>query len=260
MRWSLKGKKALITGGTEGIGRACLEEFIELGASVMFISRTAEKVEATEKELSAKYPNVKVYGISGDCASEDGRKNLCDAVKECFGCLDILVNNVGCNVRKPTVDFTEADYTKIIDLNMKSYYEVSRSLHPYLKDSGKGSIVNIGSTAGVTVVCSGILYGMSKAAVTHMTKYQAVEWAKDGIRVNMIAPWYTNTPLGMQVLVNKSYRDEVLVRTPLGRIAEPREVSGPIAYLCMDGPASYVTGQILCVDGGMTAFGFAHNL
>ena len=138
---------------------------------------------------------------------------------------------------------------------MKSAYELSRNLFPFLKKSKNASIVNIASTAGLEYIRTGVIYGMTKAAMLQMTKYLAVEWAEENIRVNAVAPWYIRTPLAEQVLQNKTYYDEVMSRTPVKRVGESSEVAGTVAFLCM--PASgYITGQCINVDGGFSVYGF----
>jgi Tropinone reductase 1 len=153
------------------------------------------------------------------------------------------------------LEYTSKEYLDIFETNLISAFEISRLAHPLLKKSGDASVVNIGSVAGLLHIRTGSPYGMTKAALHQMTRNLAVEWAPDGIRVNMVAPWYTRTLLAGQRLKDPRYRREVIESTPLGRIAEPQEVAAPVVFLCLPA-AAYITGQCLTVDGGFTINGF----
>ncbi len=252
-KYSLDGKKALITGATKGIGEAIAKEFVALGASVFIVSRTESDIV---KHLEHwKKMGADVQGAAINVSDTLQREQLKERVLEQWGELDILVNNVGTNIRKPMTDYSGEEYIHIMETNLKSSFQLSQLFHPLLKASGYGSIVNISSVAGLTHVKSGAVYGMSKAALNQLTKNLAVEWARDDIRVNAIAPWYISTPLAAQVLENEAYKKEVLDRTPMNRVGDPEEVAASVAFLCMPA-ASYITGQCICVDGGFTVNGF----
>ena len=251
-RWDLTGKKALVTGGTRGIGLAIVREFALLGAEVFFVARNSDEVDRIVNDSAG---NGRVEGLSCDVARGDGRKRLLSHLGSKWDCLDILVNNAGTNIRKPTGDYSEDEYDKIMDTNLRSAWGLCQISYPMLRRSIQGNIVNISSVAGQTSVRTGVVYGMSKAAMIHMTKYLAAEWALDGIRVNAIAPWYINTPLVDAVLKDETYRREIILRTPMGKIGEPVDVASAAAFLCMPA-AAYITGQTISVDGGFTIHGF----
>lgn len=250
--WSLKNKKALITGATRGIGKSAVEEFLELGAEVFIVSRNQKDIE---KQLQVyKVKGYKVDGMKCDVTNISDRQKLFNKVNSLWGKLDILVNNAGTNTRKKTLENSEDDYDKLMDLNLKSVFELCKIFHPLLKKSGNSSIVNVVSVAGMTSVGTGSPYAMSKAALIHFTKYLSVEWASEGIRVNAVAPWYIKTSLTEPVLKNSEKLNSILSRTPMNRIGEPEEVASVIAFLSMN-VASYVTGECIAVDGGFLKYG-----
>lgn len=253
--WTLQGKKALITGGTKGIGKAAAEEFLRLGADVLFTARHAEEVSAAEAQWAARYSEARVKGMVADVSNEDDRNRVCDWISDRWQKLDVLVNNAGINIRKKTPQYSREEYLQILAVNMLAPYEWARLLYPLLKRSGKAAIINVASVAGSNLdIGTGSPYAMSKAALIQQTRSLAVEWAKEGIRANVVSPWYTDTPLAAPVLQNKERMAHILSRTPMGRIAQPEEIAAVIAFLAMD-KASYLTGQNIIVDGGLSISG-----
>lgn len=252
-RWSLHGKTALVTGGTRGIGRAVVEELAALGAAVHTCSRKESELGERLKEWEAK--GFRVTTSVCDLSVRDQRDRLAGEVAERFGGkLDILVNNVGTNIRKPTTEYSSEDYSFVMATNLESAYHLCQLAHPLLKASGSGSIVFVSSVCGVVAVFSGTIYAMTKGAINQLTKNLACEWAKDGIRANSVAPWYITTSLTEGLLANKEFEASVVNCTPLRRVGEPGEVSSLVAFLCMPG-STYITGQTISVDGGMTVKG-----
>ncbi|MGE0771138.1 MAG: SDR family oxidoreductase [Cyclobacteriaceae bacterium] len=241
--WNLEGKRALITGGTKGIGRAIVEEFLALGAQVKFVARNASDISKVERELH-------IQGIPADVSDGPARKRILDTVASDWDHLDVLVNNAGTNLRKKLVEYSETEYRKIFEVNLFSTTEMCRLFYPLLKKSGNAAVVNIASVAGSLDVMSGPPYGMTKAAIIQLGRHLAVEWATEGIRVNTVSPWYIETPLTESVLTDKKRLEKIISRTPLARVGQPGEVASAVAYLAMD-KASYITGQNLMVDGGM---------
>lgn len=249
--WQLEGKRALVTGGTRGIGFATAQELVLLGAEVFLVARTAGDVDAAVLELRK---SGQAYGMAVDVSNPAEITRLVREIGLRWPKVDILVNNTGTNIRKAFNEYTEEEIEQIFQTNLMSALRLTQLLFPLLKKSGRASVVNIASVAAKLDVKSGPPYGMSKAALVQMTRHLAVEWAKEGIRVNTVSPWYTRTPLVKSVLENPERLEIILRRTPMGRIAEPAEVARTVAFLCMEA-ASYITGQEISVDGGLSANG-----
>ena len=249
--WRLDGKRTLVTGGTKGIGRAVVEELLALGADVLFCARDAKEVEDAAATLAAAASDVR--GIVADVTAPTGRTTIVDAVRS-GAPLDVLVNNVGTNIRKSFDDYTDEEIARVVDVNLSSFLLLTRDLHPLLRRPA--SIVNVASVAGMTAMRTGVPYAVTKAGMIQATKTLALEWANDGIRVNAVAPWYTRTALAAPILERTDTLATILARTPLGRVAEPIEVARAVAFLAMDA-SSYVTGQCLAVDGGFTIHGLS---
>jgi Tropinone reductase 1 len=230
-RWSLENKTALVTGATAGIGLAVAEELTRFGAKVIRVAR-------------------KNADINADMSRVEDRRRMIESLDR----LDILVNNAGTNIRKKAIEYSDDEYKRIRELNMDSVFDVCRFAHPLLRASGDASVVNIASVASFRHLGTGIPYAMTKAAIAHMTRGLAAEWAKDGIRVNAVAPWYIRTPLAQPVLDDPERLGKILAATPMGRVGEPEEVASVVAFLCMPA-SSYVTGECVTIDGGFSVAG-----
>ncbi len=254
-RWRLDGKIALITGASKGIGLATAQEFAALGCDVLMVARDRDVLEARRAELEALYPKQRALAFAADLAEAEQRLDLFDWINDLGRGLDALVNNVGGNITRNTLDYSLDEVRHVFELNVITAFDVCRMAHPLLSRHGEAAIVNVGSVSGMTAVRTGSAYGMSKAAITQLTKNLAIEWAGDGIRVNAVAPWYIRTQRTEAKLANAEFLEEVIAHTPLGRVGEPEEVAAVIAFLCLPA-ASYVTGETVAVDGGFLRDGF----
>jgi NAD(P)-dependent dehydrogenase (short-subunit alcohol dehydrogenase family) len=246
--WRLDGRVALVTGGSRGIGRAVVEELASLGAHVIAAARDPRGLEELTRELGGA-----VSTVAGDVTTGEGRAAIVEAVRA-RGVLHVLVHNAGTNVRGPLVGYDDATIQRLIDINLTAPLLLSRDLHPFLRAAQGASVVHVGSVGGHVALPTGVAYGAAKAGLAQAARTLALEWARDAIRVNTVSPWYTRTPLVEPVLSNAEALARIISRTPLGRIAEPREMASAIAFLALPA-SSYVTGQALVVDGGMTIQG-----
>lgn len=250
---NLQNKYALVTGGTKGIGASIAKELLSYGANVIIVARNKENIDKCINEWNAG--DAKIIGFQADISDIEECKRIVEFIKKTWGKLDILINNAGMNIRKKTTEYSSKEYEAIMNTNLRSAFELSRKLYPLLQHGESSAIVNISSVAGQTHVRTGAIYGMTKAAMIHLTKYLAVEWANDNIRVNAIAPWYINTPLAQTVLQNNKYYDEVMEHTPLKKIGDPEDIASLAVFLCSN-QSKFITGQIISADGGFTIKGF----
>jgi len=252
-RFELTNKIAIVTGSGKGIGKALAIGMAEAGAKVAVVSRTAsdlmEVVEEITKQGGVAFPVV------ADLTAPDAAEEVVRQTCEELGNPQILVNNAGMNIRKKALEFEEEDWDRVVDLNLKAAFRMSQAAGRIMCDQRYGRIVNIASVAGLVALRTGVAYGASKAGVIQMTRVLALEWSKFGVNVNAIAPWYFRTPLTEGLLRDEAFLQEVLQRTPSGRIGDVEDLVGPAIFLASDA-AAYISGQTLAVDGGMSVYGF----
>lgn len=254
-RWRLDGRVALVTGASKGIGFACARELAQLGADVLMVARDEAALEVARDELGDDVAGCEFHAFAADLSDHEQRLEVFDWIADLEVELSLLVNNVGGNVSRPALDYGLDEVRALVETNVLCAFEMCRLAHPQLAAHGNAAIVNVGSVSGLTHVRTGAPYGLTKAALHQLTRNLACEWAEDGIRVNAVAPWYIRTQRTEGPLADPDYLDDVLLRTPMGRIGEPEEVAGAVAFLCLPA-SSYVTGECIAVDGGFLRYGF----
>lgn len=240
----LKGKTAVVTGGTRGIGLAIAKKYLENGANVAIAGSREETVEKALSQLQEYKDNV--MGIWPDLCNPEEVAAAFASVKERFGSFDILANNAGISSRTSIYDYTLEEFSKILDVNLKAVFVCSQAAARIMKEQGSGVIINTSSMVAEYGQPSGCGYPATKFAVNGITKSLARELAKDGIRVNAVAPGVTKTD--MVAALPKELVDRISAGIPLGRPGDPEDVANAFLYLASD-MASYVTGIVLRVDG-----------
>jgi NAD(P)-dependent dehydrogenase (short-subunit alcohol dehydrogenase family) len=250
MNFSLEGQVALITGGSRGIGKATALGFAKAGADVAVTSRKLPDLEKVAEEVRAL--GRKSLAIAAHTGKIDEINALIAKVTEHFGRIDILVNNAGTSpALSPALEAEERLWDTIMNLNLKGLFFISQAVAKVMKEHGGGKIINVASMDGFRPELDMGIYAISKAGVIMATKVMAVEWAQYNIRVNCIAPGNIHTRLGdSRFDAIPGYEEEMLKRTPMGRIADPDEIAGAMIYLASDA-SSFVTGETLVADGGM---------
>lgn len=251
--FQLAGKHVVITGGAKGIGRAIAELFVEAGATVIITDRDEAAGKQTVAELNARRPSSASLYIL-DVTDRDAAERTAEAIATEVGVPDVLVNNAGIVRNGPASETSEADWRAVIDVNLNGVFYCAQAFGKRMAAVGRGAIVNISSMCGEIVVYPQpqVAYNAAKAGVNLITKSLAVEWAKQGVRVNAVAPGYTATELTLAGRSNEEWFSTWMRMTPQGRLAEPREIANAVLFLASDA-ASFVTGTVLAVDGGYTA-------
>lgn len=241
----LKGKVAVITGGTRGIGFATVKKFLENEAKVVLLGSKQETVEKAIKELKQINSSYEVIGFYPDLSSKEQMDEVYKKVKEIYGHIDILINNAGISSKTKIEDYSEEEYDKITNLNIKSVFNCSKEIIPYLKET-KGVILNTSSMVSIYGQPSGVMYPTTKFAVNGITKSLARELAPYGIRVNAVAPGIINTD--MVAKLPKEMIEPLIKTIPFGRIGKPEDIANAFLFLSSN-LSSYITGVVLSVDG-----------
>jgi NAD(P)-dependent dehydrogenase (short-subunit alcohol dehydrogenase family) len=247
----LKGRSAVVIGGTQGIGRAIALGLADAGVNVVATSRSMDAIEQAANELEAR--GSRTLRIESDVTNRASLQTLHDAVIAEFGKVDILVNCAGITQRVPTLDCTEDLWNRIMDINLGGTLRACQIFGKSMLERSYGRIINIASLSTFVAFHEVAAYGASKAAVGALTRSLAVEWAPGGVCVNAIAPGIFPTALNRKILESPRGR-ELLMRSPMRRFGILEELTGVAVYLASDACA-YTTGQVIVVDGGQLASG-----
>jgi gluconate 5-dehydrogenase len=254
-RFRLDGRAALVSGGSGGIGVRICEALAGVGANVAIVGRDEGRLQSAREAVERAGPQALVLGA--DVTKESEADRVVDETVAAFGRLDVLINAVGGGAGAALHDaevYLESDWDWIIDLNLRSQFLVSKAAARAMIAGGRGGrILNISSVRGQLGICLGYsAYVAAKGAMDALNRQHATEWAKHGITVNAIAPTFVRTPQVESLLADESFREGLVNRIPLGRVAEPDDLVGAVLYFSSDA-SSFVTGQLLTLDGGLTA-------
>jgi len=249
--FDLDGKVAIVTGAGRGIGRTLALGLARHGADVVAVSRTLSQVESVVSEIAAL--GRKGIALKVDTSVKADVDRMVAKTLEGWGRVDVLLNNAGIDIIKPAVDYTEAEWDQVIDINLKGYFLCAQAAGREMIRQGRGSIVMNSSIAGSIGVSWLVPYASAKGGVNQLTRTLAVEWARHGVRVNAFAPAYLeNVMQGAEQIHNEEKERHIREWTPMGRRGKTDELVGPAVFLASDA-SSYVTGHVLMVDGGWTA-------
>lgn len=252
MQLDMTGKAVIITGATKGIGRAIAEAFASEKAYLTIASRKQQDCERVAQELMEAYPGCMVLPCAADISRMADIENLIQSTIDCYGRLDAIVNNAGSAITGPAFSATEEEWEHVMNVDCKAVYFLCQKAGLYMKDHGGGKIINIASAAGIVGMRGLAPYSAAKGGVVQMTKTFALEWAKHNIQVNAVCPGYVRTPMNDEIIDNKAVVDSIIKKIPMRRFGEPKEIAALCVFLATTG-SNYITGQAICVDGGMVA-------
>lgn len=246
----LANKTVVVTGGSKGIGKDIALTFAKLKANVVISGRNKTVLESVLTELKVHNPNC--IAVAGDLSNIAEVRNLIDKAASEFGTIDVLINNAGVNIAKPAIEVTEEDWDAVLDLNLKSAFFASQAAAKYMLQQKSGRIINIASQMAFVGYVKRAAYCSSKGGLVQLTKALAVEWAKQGIRVNAVAPTFIETELTARMFEDEEFKNDINNRILLNGLSQPEDISGAVLYLASN-LANFVTGETIKVDGGWTA-------
>ena len=249
--FELKGKIAMVTGATRGLGEVSARALAGAGADIAVCGRSPEDLKRVTDEILNLGRTADGFFI--DVTSKQSVSEAVDRILAKFGRIDILVNNAGVNYRVPVLEYPEEEWDRVLDTNLKGYFLVTQAVAPQMIQNGYGKVINMSSILGAVGLPHQVAYASSKGGVDQMTKVMALEWAKLGVRVNAIGPTYFETELVTQIRDDPQRFNFINERTPMGRWGYLPELEGAVIFLAS--PASdFITGQTIYIDGGWTAW------
>ena len=247
--FDLRGKTALVTGATRGLGEVAAKALAKAGADVAVCGRNKDGLKRVSDAINASGRDAE--GFSFDVTNKERVQEGVNKILERFGKIDILMNNAGLNHREPVVDYPEEAWDLVINTNLKGYFLVAQAVAPHMLERGYGKIINMSSILGKIALPNQLAYASAKGGVEQMTKVMALEWAKQGVRVNAIGPTYFETEMVTPIRNDPERFNFINERTPMGRWGYLPEMEGIVIFLAA--PASdFITGQIIYIDGGWT--------
>lgn len=250
--WTLTNQKVLITGATHGIGKAIAEEFLKLDAEVFIVSRNSDTLSLVLNEWLKK--GYKVHGANYDVTDKEQRIKLAEKIKSQWGELNVLINNVGPNFKKPIMKYSLEEYQTLIDGNMTTTFHLIQLCYPLLAAASSASIINISGISSQKAFMGSGPYGMAKSGVESLTRSLAIELGNENIRANAIVPGFIVTPTFLKKY-DDAYVKRAIEKVPLKRLGTPEDVASLACFLAMPG-SSYITGQSIVMDGGLSIYGF----
>ena len=249
--FSLKEKVAIVTGGNGGIGKGIAEGFAAAGSDVVVVARNRQKIKETVQEIQERF-KTRVLGISCDVSKEEDIQAMMQNVRDTLGKIHILVNNAGMNIRKMPQDYEAADWDQVLETNLRGPFLCCHAAYPFMKETGSGKIINIGSMTSIFGGPKLAPYGASKGGIVQLSKSLATAWASDNIQVNAILPGWIDTALTRQARKDiEGLHERVLDRTPAGRWGVPVDLAGTAVFLS-SAASDFVTGTAIPVDGGFS--------
>lgn len=249
--FSLEGRFALVTGGNRGLGYAMAHALARAGADVAITGRDGRRLTTAADNITRE-TGRQCFPIVSDLTDSQQVTAVTDETVNKFGRIDVLVNNAGINIRNPTLDQTEAEFRRILDINLVGAYLVAQSVGRVMVEQKSGSVINLASMIGLVGLAGRPGYTASKGAVIQLTRTMALEWAPHNVRVNALCPGPFMTEINTPVLNDPDANAFFIQRIPLGRWGQPHELAGAIVFLASDA-SSFMTGATLTIDGGWTA-------